>query len=289
MEKLFAVLGMLANAGKDTIFKVAASDEGGSQTTLFYGLKAACIALLGFGILLVQGKPLLHPTTLQWAVPIGILTMATYTFALRSMVDGDASTSATVFRLNFVFSTGAAALFLGEVFTARKLTGLGLSLGAILLFFIGGRVEARGTASRADRALRVKSVLLAFLACCCASVLNIVNKLALNDGISILHMIAYRYVVVCVICAVWLAAARKSFAPSGRLLLASGSCAVIMLAGLFCTLTALSGGEVSVVMPITALSFLFTAVLSFLFLHERLSALKIVGIVLAVAGIIIIG
>ena len=43
MEKLLAVLGMLANSGKDTIFKVAAGDEGGTRTTLFYGLKGHAI------------------------------------------------------------------------------------------------------------------------------------------------------------------------------------------------------------------------------------------------------
>jgi bacterial/archaeal transporter family protein len=289
VDKLFAVFGMLSNAGKDTIFKIAASDDGGSQTTLFYGLKAAIIALLGIGILLVQGQPLLHMPTLPWALPVGVLTMATYTFALRSMVEGDASTSVTVFRLNFVLSSVLAAIFLGEVFTARKLGGLGLSLGAILVFFSGSRLERRGAAGRDAVAPHGKSILLAVMACICSSVLNIVNKCALNAGVSILHLITYRYVVVCVMCTAWLAVARKSFVPSRKLALVSGSCAVLMLFSLFCTYTALSGSEVSVVMPITSVSFLFTALLSFIFLRERLSALKIVGIVLAVAGIVIIG
>ncbi|MFZ4615827.1 MAG: EamA family transporter, partial [Rectinemataceae bacterium] len=130
MEKLLAVIAMLANAGKDTIFKVAAEDEGGSKTTLFYGIKAAIIALLSLVILLVQGKPLLHLPTLPWAIPLGVLAMTTYTLALKSLAGGDASTSVTVFRLNFVLSSGAAALFLGEAFTSTKLAGLGLSLAA---------------------------------------------------------------------------------------------------------------------------------------------------------------
>jgi uncharacterized membrane protein len=62
-----------------------------------------------------------------------------------------------------------------------------------------------------------------------------------------------------------------------------------MLASLFFTLTALSMGEVSVVVPIASLSFIFTALLSFIFLRERLSVLKVVGIVLAAASITIIG
>jgi len=286
VEKLFAVLGMLTNSGKDTIFKIAAGDEGGTRTTLFYGLKGSIIAVLALAILLIQGKPLLHLTTLPWAVPIGILTLATYTLALRSLVGGDASTSITIFRLNFVVSTAAAALLLGEAITLRKLGGLTLSLSAIIIFFVGSRGDARVASTRR---LRTKSILFALLACFCASALNTTNKFALNAGVSILHLIMYRYVVVCAISAAWLAASRQSFVPSRRLGLTSASCAVLMLASLLCTLNALSIGEVSVVIPITSLSFLFTAVLSFLFLKERLSAVKIVGIALAAASIVIIG
>ena len=286
LEKLYAVAGMLGNAGKDTIFKVVAGAEGGTRTTLFYGLKGSIIALLSMGILLVEGKSLLHPASIPWAVPLGVLTFATYTFALKSLVGGDASTSVTIFRLNFVLSTAAAALFLGEAITVRKLSGLALSLGAMLIFFAGSRGE-RG--AQAPRGVRVRANLLALGACVCASLLNITNKVALNAGVSILHLIMYRYVVVSIICAAWLAAARQSFAPTRRIAIASASCAVLMLVSLLSTLTGLSVGEVSVVIPITSLSFLFTALLSFLFLHERLSAAKIIGIALAAASITIIG
>lgn len=289
MEKLLAVLAMLANAGKDTIFKVAANDESGSRTTLFYGLKAAIISLLCLSFLLVQGKPLLHAPTLPWAIPLGLLAMATYTLALKSLAGGDASTSVTVFRLNFVLSIAAAALFLGEALTATKLAGLGLSLLAILIFFVGSRAEARAVAKRTGTALGTRSVVLALLACLCASGLNTANKFAMNAGVSIWHLILYRYLVIAVISSVWIAAERRSFLPTRRLLLASASCAVLMLASLFCVLTALRGGELSVVMPIVSLCFLFTALFSFVFLKERLSAIKVVGIALAVAGILVIG
>ena len=289
MEKLFAVFGMLANGGKDTIFKVAAGDAGGTRTTLFYGLKAAFIVVLSFGILLIQGKSPVHLATLPWAVPLGIAAMATYTFALKSLVGGDASSSVTVFRLNFVTSTAAAALFLGEVITARKFAGLSLALAAIIVFFLASRSDARAASTPESRAARRKSILYALCACICASGLNMTNKIALNHGISILHLIMYRYVVVCALCAAWQITARRSFVPSGRLALTSAACAVLMLLSLLSTLTALSLTDVSVVIPITSLSFLFTAVLSFIFLGEKLSVVKILGIALAAAGIIIIG
>ena len=59
----------------------------------------------------------------------------------------------------------SAALFLGEAITARKLAGLGLSLAAIIIFFIGSRTDASAASARGSRALRRKSILFALLAC----------------------------------------------------------------------------------------------------------------------------
>jgi hypothetical protein len=94
VEKLFAVLGMLGNAGKDTIFKAAAGYEGGSRTTLSYTLKAAILAILAFLILLlVKRQPLFHLVSLLWALPIGVATYSTYTLTLRSLVGNEAASS----------------------------------------------------------------------------------------------------------------------------------------------------------------------------------------------------
>ena len=53
-------------------------------------------------------------------------------------------------------------------------------------------------------------------------------------------------------------------------------------------LTALRTGDLTLVIPITQASFLFTALLSFLFLGERLDWGKVAGLVAAVAGLIVI-
>jgi drug/metabolite transporter (DMT)-like permease len=273
---------MLANAGKDTVFKVAAGEEGGSQTTLFYTVKGAFIAIMALFILgVVQRQPLIHGPTLPWAVPIGVIVFVTYTLALRSLVSSDASVGITVFRLNFVLSSAFAALFMGEGLTARKVIGLCLGLGAVLVFFAGSRGTDRGT--------RNHGILLAFLACLCGAALNILNKVALNAGASILHLIMYRYIVVCALGGILLAAQGQSAIPTRRLLVTSSACAVLMLASLLFLLTALSAGEVTVIIPISQLSFLFTALLSFLFLREKLNLAKIVGIVVAFASIAVLG
>jgi len=54
-------------------------------------------------------------------------------------------------------------------------------------------------------------------------------------------------------------------------------------------LRAMAGSDLTVIMPIAQLSFLFTALLSFVFLKERMNLLKVVGIAAAVASILVIG
>jgi drug/metabolite transporter (DMT)-like permease len=289
MEKLFAVIGMLANAGKDTVFKVAAGEENGSRTNLFYALKGAFIAVMALFILVVVKRaPLIHPVSLLWALPIAALVYSSYMLALRSLVYGTASTNVTIFRLNFVLTAVIAAPVFHEALTPRKLAGLALCLAAIMVFFWGGRRDNGGGAAADPRAVG-RGILLAVLASVCAAGLNTVNKLALNAGASVFHLILYRYILVCIIGGVAIAARRQSAIPSRRLLAASAGAAALMLVGLFFVLTALSMAEVTLVIPISQLSFLFTALLSFLILKEKMNWVKGAGIILAVASIGVIG
>jgi drug/metabolite transporter (DMT)-like permease len=286
MEKLFAVLGMLANAGKDTIFKIAAGEEavqpGSGRLTLFYAMKAAMIAVLAFAILLVQRAPLVHTVSLWYSIPIGALTFTTYTLALKSLVTGDASVNVTTYRLNFVLSSVIAVLALGETLTTRKVLGMLLCLAAIAVFFLGNR---RGESQRA----RNTGLPFALLACLCMAGLNTLNKLALNAGASIVHLVMYRYILVFAIGGAFLAVRGQSAIPSRRLVVTSASCAVLMLAGTILVLSALSMSDITLVIPISQLSFLFTALLSFLFLKEKMNLMKAAGIVMAVLSIAAIG
>jgi uncharacterized membrane protein len=285
MEKLLAVLGMLANAGKDTVFKIAAGEEaarpGAGRITLFYALKGGMIAVMALAVLLATGRPLLHLVSLWYAIPIGACTYVTYMLALRSLVQGDASVNVTTFRLNFVLSSVIAVLFLGESLSARKVLGMLLCAASIAVFFAGSR--GAGAARGKNTGLPFALAALVLMA-----VLNTLNKVALNAGASVMHLVLYRYVLVCAIGGAALALRRQSAVPSRKLLLSSAACALLMLAGITAVLTALSGGEVSLVVPISQLSFLFTAVLSFLFLKEGMNLVKGIGIAMAVVSIAVI-
>jgi len=220
--------------------------------------------------------------SLWYSLPIGAFTYATYMLALKSLVTGYASVNVTTFRLNFVLSSMIAVVFLGEALTTRKLLCMLLCLAAIAVFFLGSRREESAHA-------RNTGLPFALLACACMAGLNTLNKLALNAGSSILQLVMYRYVIVCTIGGASLVLRRQSVVPSRKLLASSAVCAVLMLAGIILVLTALSTSDVTLVIPISQLSFLFTAVLSFLFLKEKMNMMKAAGIVMAVISIAAIG
>ncbi len=279
MEKLYAVFGMAANAVKDTLYKTVARRDGGSHILLFYGMEAAFIAALALPIvLLIRREPLLHPTSLAFALPIAALAGFAYLTALRSLVAGDASTNVTVIRMNFVLTAAFGALFGGETLSPRKIAGTTLCLLAVLLFYLGSRTRG------ADH----RGLGLSVVTCFSMAALNILNKTALGLGASVMHLVMYRYVLIAAFCAIVLAFRRQSFVPSPRLALVSGACAVLMLTSSFFVLSALQTGDLTLVIPITQASFLFTALFSFLWLHERLDWGKVAGLAAAVAGLIVI-
>jgi uncharacterized membrane protein len=111
MEKLFAVLGMLANAGKDTVFKVAAGEEaarpGSGSITLFYALKGGMIAVLAFLILVV------------------------IFFVLTALQASEITLVIPISQLSFLFTALLAFLFLKEKMNLMKAAGILMAVVSI--------------------------------------------------------------------------------------------------------------------------------------------------------------
>ena len=64
---------------------------------------------------------------------------------------------------------------------------------------------------------------------------------------------------------------------------------VIYVIGAFLMITAFKGGEVTVLYPIIATSYVWVSIFSIFFLGEVMNTLKWIGIVTLIAGIILVG
>jgi len=272
---------MLGNTGNDLIFKVTAKQQEGRRIVFFYLLQALFIMICCLAaVWLLQLGSIVHMASIQFGLPIGVGTYAIYMLVLNSLVKGEVSTNITIFRLNFVVSSILAVLFLGENLTIRKTIGLILCCAAILVLFLSTPRPGQGSHS---------GLRFSIPACLLAGGLNILIKVAFNNGALIVQLILYRYLMVAILAALHhLLSHRQNGRGAGRIYLLALLSGMAMMFALFFTFAAFQIGDVALVTPINQLAFVFSTAGAVLILKEQLSITKILAIVLAVASIITI-
>ncbi|MEE9276535.1 MAG: DMT family transporter [bacterium] len=217
----------------------------------------------------------------QWTPPALLGAAASlFMFAglmcfMRSVRVGEASVSTPIYRISFTITALAAILFLGEQLTARKAAGFLLAGGAI--FLLSDFRLGRNGLSRIGRA----SILWALAAMTAVGLLNVVYKLGMRAGVTpamFLHSQASFFIVVAHIYAYFQQGGPR-YSRTGWA--HASMTAASFLVGLPALLFALRTGEVSVVVPISQLSFVVSVLMAALWLGERLTGRRILGILLA--------
>ena len=272
---------MLGNTGNDLIFKVAAKQQEGRRISLFYLLQAFFIIICCLAaVWLLQLGPIVHMPSIQFGLPIGVGTYAIYMLVLKSLVKGEVSTNITVFRLNFVVSSVLAVVSLNEILTVRKIIGLIFCCAAIIVLFLSTPRPSQGSHS---------GLRFSIPACLLAGGLNILIKVAFNNGALIIQLILYRYLVVAVLAApILLIRHKQNGRGTGRIYLLALLSGMAMMFALFFTFAAFQIGDIALVTPINQLAFVFSTAGAVLILKEQVSIKKILAIVLAVSSIITI-
>ena len=113
------------------------------------------------------------------------------------------------------------------------------------------------------------------------------GKLALRDANWMQVGLTYAAAAAALFAVVLLSSAKRSFAGTNGWTLAASS--VSGAVGLWLLYLALDRGKASVVVPMANVYPAIAAVLAVAFLGERLTALQVVGIALAVGGVVLIG
>lgn len=273
---------MFGNTANDLVYKISAKHQGGRRLALFYLFQALFI-LLGslVAVWLFRLGPILHPASIQFGIPIGVSTFVLYILVLMSLTRGEVSTNITIFRLNFVVSSILAVLFLRETLTIRKIAGLVLCCGAIIVLFFA--------TPRQDRAAH-SGLLFSIPACILAGGVNILIKIAFNNGALIAQVILFRYLVVAFLATLLFLIRRKQGDQESnrKVYLLSLLSGTAMMFALYFTFAAYRIGDVALVTPINQLAFVFSSAGAVLLLKEKMSYIKVLAIILAVASIVTI-
>lgn len=219
------------------------------------------------------GRLVLVPAAL-WGAAAGLFMVTGFSFFARSLMGEPVSIQAPVLRLNFVIAASIGVLFLGEALTPLKVLALFLALLAVWLL-LG---NTRGTISR--RALA--QVLLATFA---VGIGNVLHKFGLRAGALPETLVAAQASVFVTVATLQTLVIDRKIAPPRIAFRYPVVCAYLFLVGFLSLVRGLAVGEASVLVPISQMGFVVTAMLGIVLLGEQLTSRKVAGLIAAVGSL----
>jgi transporter family protein len=235
------------------------------------------------------------------AVVCGLVTFGSYWCVLRALERGEATVVTPIYRMSFAWAVVLAVLLLGEGVTARKLLGLLLVLAALLLLTATGRRDtARAAASLSSEGLPVDDaeghgaaparltapVAFAVLALLLIGTKGFLYKVGADAGASATTFTLVQAMTFLPVAAASARATDGKVSVSRLTMLHAPFNGVLTALAAVLLFLGLERGEAIVVVPISQLCFVVTAVLAMAMFKERLTVSKAVGVVAAVVAVI---
>lgn len=286
MVVVISVLAMLCKAVVDLIGNKTIRNSKGNGANSYYFIQTVTmltllLLLFVFDINSVQFDAI----SIGYGIVIGVFSYVSYLLFVYSLKGESGSVYITIYRLNFIISSIIGIIVLNEKITMGKALGGMFCLIAIAMF-VDRRDLAQG---KIDRYL-----LYSILASLLVGVMNVINKTALNAGITSDTLLTHRYFIVLILTLIdfkirniGIRIDKNSFPR--KLVMYSISSGVVLLLSLYLFFYALKIGDITVVTPIVQSCFIFSSVFCFIFLKEKFSLRKLVGMFFAVLCIVFIG
>lgn len=223
--------------------------------------------------------------TLWLLVLSGVATGASWLCYFKALQLGDVNKVTPIDKTSTVLTMILAFLFLGEAFTVPMFIGMvGILAGTMLM------IEKKETVVTQQQKKDYRWLIYAILSVVFASATSILGKLGM-EGIPSNYGTAVRTGVVLVMAWVVVFLQKKQSKVKG---VGKTSWIFLILSGVttgmswLCYYRALQEGPASIVVPIDKLSILITILFARVFLKERLTKKAVVGLVLLVAGTLVL-
>jgi drug/metabolite transporter (DMT)-like permease len=261
-------------------YKVAAETGCNAAVTTFSFMGS--VALLSWAAFLSRGFVLVRPGSLLIVALVNSVGFLAGTLAtIEALKELPASVAYTVTRLSTVLVVLFSLFYFRERLTPAQGAGVVLAL-AVILLFARGRGESPGSGNYR------RGLFLALLAILAGAAASISSKFAA------LYVDKFGFMAVSysLSTAFSLLAKRKLLPgrpgqrtrPALWIGLAMG---LTNFAGYYALLKALEIGPLSIIAPLTSMYFVMAILLSFLFYRERLTPLRLAGVLLTVLSILL--
>ena len=271
---IYALISLLFAGANDTLLKKQAiSGHCQSQYMAIAGIVWSSVFICSA---IYQGQYPPSWETVKWTLTIGVLSAFANYMLIYSMRKLEASVASTIYRLNLALAAIVAFIFLAEPITLLKIFGLILACSAVFCFAQHQqRIVSKGI---------WPMLLIVVIASSMRAVYGICYKVALAKGVEYMWLLAGPGLGWTVLGITTAFNNDGLKIPAGNLL--RGVFSGFLLCGLiFFFAKALEDGQASVIIPISQMSFVVTAVLAWLFFGEKPSVRKIVGLLLACLSI----
>jgi drug/metabolite transporter (DMT)-like permease len=243
--------------------------------------------LAGIGLVwtLFFAAPLVWKGGADWsgwplALAAGSTSIAANVLLVTALRDLDAGVGSTIYRLNMVIVLALGIVLFAEPVNAMKLTAISLGVGAVLLMYRPAPVLTIGTNHH------LLPFLLVVIAAMLRAGMALLYKAAMDAGTGF-----EEFLVINGAC--WLAGGlllallrRKTPLPSARGWRYALVTGLVICGNVYFLALALTQGEVSIVVPISQLSFTITLLLGWRLLGETLTKYRVMALASAVLCII---
>jgi drug/metabolite transporter (DMT)-like permease len=270
----FALAAMLCFGAGDLIYKQAAALRIPPMQFVMLQAWVFCPAITLYAWLTGTLEPNLASL---WGALAGLFSLFGFTNFAASLRDGAVSTNAPIFRLNFTLTTALAILLLGEPLTLSKAVALVLALGAVWLLLAEPGVTRGRTTLRSLARVLVATVAVGFA--------NLFYKHGPQRGHLPHKMVSLQAWAFCP------TATLLVFLPKRRFDLTPGAwryaalAGVALLFGFVLMMHGLMQGAASILVPVTQMGFVFTALIGVAMFRERLNGRKQFGLLVAAGAL----
>ena len=228
--------------------------------------------------------------TLIFLILSGVATGASWLCYFKALQLGDVNKVAPIDKSSTVLTMILAFIILGESISVTKVIGMiGIALGTYMMIMKkkDNKIEEGNTI---NININSKWIFYALLSAVFASLTSILGKIGI-EGIESNLGTAIRTIVVLIMAWVVVFVTKKQGDIKN---IDKKSWIFICLSGIttglswLCYYRALQDGEASIVVPIDKLSILVTVIFSYIFLKEKLNKKSFIGLIIMVAGTLIL-